>query len=198
MLARALELSMGNRKDETNPFQWDNAQINLPSTSEYDPSIPRVRLIRKDGDVASGCVIFFDDGRFYSIGKERTRPSLRCICSRLQQYDNQDATRKRHPGGKRSGAWAGICVYTDQDMPRKFLSQVKWDRLLMTLEWFANTVWRHVDPSRKLVLQYRGYLVYVDVTYPFLCPYIKSIRLSVESYRETKDKDGWEWHLNKS
>jgi hypothetical protein len=71
MLARALELSMGNRKDETNPFQWDYVQHNLPSTSEYDPSIPRVRLIRKDSDVASGCVTFFDDGRVYYIGKER-------------------------------------------------------------------------------------------------------------------------------
>jgi hypothetical protein len=56
----------------------------LPSTSEYDPSIPKVRLILKDGDVASGCVTFFDDGIVYSVGKERTRSSLRCICSRLQ------------------------------------------------------------------------------------------------------------------
>jgi hypothetical protein len=105
-------------------------------------------LIRKDGDVASGCVTFFYDGRCYSIGKERTSSSLRCICSILQQYGNQDATRKRRPGGKRPRAWAGMCVYTDQDLPRKFLSQVKWDRLLMTLEWFATTVRQHVDPSR--------------------------------------------------
>jgi hypothetical protein len=48
------------------------------------------------------------------------------------------------------------------------------------------------------VLQYRVYLVYVAVTYPFLRPYMKSILLSVESYRETKDKDGWERHLIKS
>jgi hypothetical protein len=68
----------------------------------------------------------------------------------------------------------------------------------MTLEWFANTVRRHMDPSRKLVLQYHGYLVYVTVTYPFLRPYMKIIHLSVESYRETKDKEGWERHLIKS
>jgi hypothetical protein len=54
---------MGNRKHEKNPFQWYHVKLNLPSTSEYDPSIPRVRLIRKDGDVASGFVTFFDDGR---------------------------------------------------------------------------------------------------------------------------------------
>jgi hypothetical protein len=110
MLARALEFSMGNRKDETNPFQWDHVQLSLPSISEYDPSIPRVQLIRKDGDAASGCVIFVDAGRVYSIGKERNRYSLRCICSRLQHYGNQDPTRKQRPGGKRPGAWAGICV----------------------------------------------------------------------------------------
>jgi hypothetical protein len=68
----------------------------------------------------------------------------------------------------------------------------------MNLEWFENTVRLHVDPSRKLVLQYRGYLVYVAVTYPFLRPYMKSMHLSVESYRETKDKYGWERHLIKS
>jgi hypothetical protein len=115
-----LELSMGNRKCEKNPFQWDHAQLILHSTSEYDPSIPRVRLIRKDGDVVSGCVTFFDDGRFYSIGKERTRSSLRCISSRLQQYDTQDATRKRRPGGKRPGAWAGICVYGSRSATKVF------------------------------------------------------------------------------
>jgi hypothetical protein len=62
MLARALELCKGDHHDPSNPFQWDSVQLNLPDNPIYDPSIPRVRLIRTDRAVASGVITFFDDG----------------------------------------------------------------------------------------------------------------------------------------
>jgi hypothetical protein len=72
------------------------------------------------------------------------------------------------------------------------ISQAKWDRLRMTLTWFADLVRRKQKAPRKAVLKKRGYLVYCTITYPFITPYMKSIHLSLEVYRQSKDEDGWE------
>jgi hypothetical protein len=70
----------------------------------------------------------------------------------------------------RADAGCGSCVYTDQNLPRKFLSQAKWDCLRMTLTWFADLVRRNQKAPRKAVLKKRGYLVYCTITYPFSPP----------------------------
>jgi hypothetical protein len=94
MLARALELCKGDRHDPSHPLQWESVQLNLPGNPDYDPSIPCVRLLRTDGAVSSGVIIFFDDGRVYAVDKLRTYDALRRICYLLQFYGNQDAARK--------------------------------------------------------------------------------------------------------
>jgi hypothetical protein len=95
MLTRALELCFGDRRDHTNPFQWETVQLNMPCTDGYDPSIPRVHLIRRDGEAASGVITFFDYGRVCGVGKPRVHAALRLVCSRLQFYSNQEAVSRR-------------------------------------------------------------------------------------------------------
>ena len=40
MFAWGMEVIMGDRKDEANPFYWDTVVQNCPVTKEYDPSMP--------------------------------------------------------------------------------------------------------------------------------------------------------------
>ena len=40
MFAWGVEVMMGDRKDEANPFYWDTVVQNCPVTKEYDPSMP--------------------------------------------------------------------------------------------------------------------------------------------------------------
>ena len=71
MLARTLELFIGDHTDTNNPFRWRNVQFNLPCTTGYDPSLHHVRLIHFDGEVVVIVVVLFDDGRFRVLVYER-------------------------------------------------------------------------------------------------------------------------------
>ena len=42
---RVMELCMGDRKDEANPFQWETVHINCPWDRGYDCSMPQVLLL---------------------------------------------------------------------------------------------------------------------------------------------------------
>ena len=83
ILARDLELCIGNHTDTNNPFHWHRVKFNLPCTTVYDPSLPHVCLIRFNGEVVSRVIVFFDDGRVYRLGAERVRSGLRNICDGL-------------------------------------------------------------------------------------------------------------------
>ena len=70
-LARDLELFIDDHRDTNNPFHCRHIRFNLPYTTGYDPSLPRVHLILFDGEVILRVIIFFDDGRVYGLGAER-------------------------------------------------------------------------------------------------------------------------------
>lgn len=44
---RGKELTLGDRKDGTNPFQWMTVHENYPFSKTYDPSLPRLMRIRE-------------------------------------------------------------------------------------------------------------------------------------------------------
>jgi len=47
--SRIIELCKGVLSDERNDFQFAKCHLNLPFLMQYDPSMPRVMLLRKDG-----------------------------------------------------------------------------------------------------------------------------------------------------
>jgi hypothetical protein len=67
---RIMELAQGDPKDENNPFQYDYCWLNLPTAKNYDPSMPRVMLLTKDGELTTRRVTFIDDLHGASQGKE--------------------------------------------------------------------------------------------------------------------------------
>jgi hypothetical protein len=56
-----MELSQGNPEDEVNPFQYNTCHLNLPASKQCDPSMPRVMLLTKSGQLATRRVTFIDD-----------------------------------------------------------------------------------------------------------------------------------------
>jgi hypothetical protein len=165
--------------------------LNLPSSEGYKPSLPRVMLIRPDGLTAAGCLTFFDDGRVYGPNKRIAQQALCHICANVQCYGNQEAARKRRPCQLRPGAWCGGVVYADQELPRSFLTQNHWDRLLMTLEWMFIQAEQNVAVPRQSILEKLGFLVFASMAYPFMVPYLKSLYNSVEEWCLNRDKDGY-------
>ena len=67
MLAEALNFFIGDHTNTHNPFHWHHIQFNLPCTTGYDPSLPRLQIIIFDGEVVVRVVLFFDDGSVYRL-----------------------------------------------------------------------------------------------------------------------------------
>jgi hypothetical protein len=180
MLERAIELAKRHMSDSTSAFQWSKVVLNLPVSPDYDPSKHRVQLLRYDGRIAVGCIAFFYDGRSYAPDNELAQRGITQMCSSLQWLGNQEATRKRRSGGMRPGAWSGACVFIDQNLARKCLSQIKWEKLKLCVKLFLDHALKRIVANRKMVLEKRGFMVYCGCTYDSIPPYIKGIHLSLE------------------
>ncbi len=56
-----LELCKGDRHDTNNHWQWETVRLNLPELKVYDPLMPLVMLLRKDGELATREANYVDD-----------------------------------------------------------------------------------------------------------------------------------------
>jgi hypothetical protein len=184
-------LAKRHPSDSTSAFQWSNVVLNLPESSDYDPSKPRVQLLRYDGRITVGCIAFFDDARMYAPDNELAQRGIRQMFSSLQWLGNQEATHKQRSGGMCPGAWSGACVFTDKNLAQNFLSQIKWEKLKLCVKWFLDHAFKRIVTNLKIVLKKRGFMVYCGCTYDFIPPYIKGIHLSLEVWRPNKSVDGW-------
>jgi hypothetical protein len=45
--------------------------------------------------------------------------------------------------------------------------------------------------DHKALESYRGFLIYVSQTYPYMVPYLKGVHLTLDSWREGRREDGW-------
>ena len=189
------EVIRGDRRDLSNPFQWESVMLNLPGTVEYKPSLPWVMQLRADNSEASNMTSFVDDQRVTGEGSARVREAGHAISTRESYMGLQDALRKlRHPdGSKRPGAWAGVNVLIEEDgAVAVTVSQEKWDRLKAICDyWLAELKAGRVDLDFKKLQSDRGFLVYVTQAFPGMKPYLKGFHLSLESWREGRNSEGW-------
>jgi hypothetical protein len=147
MMMRAVELAKRAPWDRTSEFRVDRVVLNLPGSAAYDPTLPRVRLLRVDGSIATDLVIFMDDGRAFAATIARAATGMRQISSSIQQRGIQDAARKRVLGGQRARAWTGGVVRTDKGSTRKFVVTAKWFKL-KTFVLEVHTAKRNFPRSR--------------------------------------------------
>ena len=56
-----LELCKGDRHDPKNHWQWETKHLNLLGDVDYDPLMPRVMLLRKDGELATSEADYVND-----------------------------------------------------------------------------------------------------------------------------------------
>jgi hypothetical protein len=108
-MGHAREQILGDPRDASNVFQWEEVRLNLPGMVEYDPSKAWVVKVREDGRVAADLL---DDFRPTGPDAEECcRASWRAssVCNHL---GIQDAPRKRRGVSRSPGPWAGSMVYT--------------------------------------------------------------------------------------
>ena len=75
--SRINELVMRPPDDCASDFQWARVHLNLPSSKGYDPSVPRVILLRKDNEMATRQTTYVDNIRIAGRGQETKKQACR-------------------------------------------------------------------------------------------------------------------------
>ncbi|KAL7565278.1 hypothetical protein ACA910_014570 [Epithemia clementina (nom. ined.)] len=187
---RVKPLALGDRTDEANVFRWDRIQLNLPGNNNYLPSEPWVSKRRSDGTLAADVHLYVNDLCKTAPSEEEAWKAASQMAKAVSFYGLQDAARKRRPPSKTPGAWAGALVQTTGESVYKLVLDERWDKVkrhIATLQGW--TTKQNLDC--KALEQIQGFLVYVTLTYSILMPYLKGIHLTLESWREDWDRDGW-------
>ena len=198
----AEDIIRGDRQDQSNPFRWDSIQLNLPGDRNYNPALPWVAKLRRDGELATDFYIYVDDVRVTAPSEADMWEAIRVISSKLSYLGIQDATRKRRPPSRRPGAWAGSMVYLDDKYIGVYIDHAKWVKTKTHLAWLRDQINRCEGPAdakkgrdfginHKELEKRRGFLVYVSRTYPSMVPYLKGIHQTLDGWREGRDSDGW-------
>ena len=133
----------------------------------------------------------------------------------------QDAARKRRMLSQTPGAWAGATVSSDGMVVRKGVTKERWEKVKSKIRWIAGEIGLRDEftpvsfgdmakasnedggtPEGKLHFKTTklcvGFLVYVPMTYTSMVPYLKGIYLSLNSWRQGRNIDGWADQKRKS
>lgn len=188
MMMRSVELAMGDlRDDPANPFAFSSVCLNLPGMADYDPSLPRIRLLRHDGLVAVILLMFVDDGRLAGP-LSLIYKAIRQVIAHLQANGNQDAARKREAPEQRGRVWIGALCLADQGLVRVTVATKKW-RKAQTFLAALPSVGSPFD--RNAFRSGLGFLIHLGSVYDFISPYLKAFHLALQAWRPDRDSNGW-------
>ena len=189
------EIIVGDINNPTNPFAWDVVKLNLPGTSEYDPSMPWVyRWNSKEEKMASFFGTYIDDIRGGGATELDCRRSIHRTASRINYLGQQDAPRKRGQATQTPRAWAGSkCLSIEGDGLYVLGMDSKWQKAKDIIAKFHNIV----IINKQSLLDYKmlesdvGFLCHVSRTYPIIFPYLKGFYNTMNNWRCDRNVDGW-------
>ena len=202
---------MGDRHASSNAYQWERVLENLPFTQSYKASLPQIRKVRKDGGLASEVVQYVDDLRVVACSEEQAWLASSQVAKGLAWLGLQDAARKRRRASQRPGAWAGSIISSDTAQVTKSVTQERWDKIRRKIRWLGREAglsdeFTVVDPEKveldrstardgmihfKTTERLVGFVVYAAQTFTAFVPYLKGIYLTLNSWRNGRDRDGW-------
>jgi hypothetical protein len=124
----AKDVIHGDLNYKHNVFHWDNVRMNLPGREDYDPCLPWVYKVKKDGTPAADFFFYVDNNRTTRNLEREAWLAARRVASVCSYLGIQDAARKRRKASQTPGAWAGAVVSTGEDGVWVSVLQEKWDK----------------------------------------------------------------------
>jgi hypothetical protein len=192
----AEEFCRGPASAKDNPMGYDEVRLNLPGSSDYNPSLPRVMKWNQAAKAIAGDVVtFVDDLRASGHSVENSWQVSRQLGSQLQYLGIQDAPRKRRPPSQTPGAWAGGIFLSANGRITKYFSVEKWKRGQTMIRWLQDEV--NDCPNNRLWLNFKrlestaAFLCHLSMTHEGFRPFLKEIYLTLNSWRSQRDEDGW-------
>ena len=189
---RVKRIIFGDKSDPDNIFGWTDVRINLPGDEHYDPSLPWISKVRANGDIAADVHPYVDDLRETAPSEEEAWLAASRMAKGASYFGLQDAARKRRPPSKAPGAWAGAVVESSNEgKVYKTVSQERWNKTRKLVGVLKDWADDGGLVDRKELERIRGFLVYVSFTFDVIVPYLKGIHLTLESWRDDRDVEGW-------
>ena len=194
---RILELARGQPDDLSSPFHFVKVVLNLPTSMTWDPSLPRVMRISKDGELASAQVDYVDDIHPTARGIDDTNATLvaKYLKSRMNSLGNQADDKKYRRPTCRPGAWKGEIMHTDQPLPRKSTTVKKWTRFKDGLTWVIEQSRLGSTVPTSELRRIAGLGINVTDVYRDARCYLKGFFNAIEAFRMDRDADGWRTKL---
>jgi hypothetical protein len=192
-----LESVIGDRTDSNNVFHWSKVILNLPGDACYNPSQPRVwKLNPATGKMAAALLSYVDDLRAVGSSKLQCWQVLHCVASKLSYLGIQVAARKTRPPTTTPGPWAGAVAWASPLGVCVRSPKEKWIRAKTTITQLQQDLHScQQDGSLTLALapleSARGFLVHMQQVYPSINPYLKGLHLTIDSWRDNRDSEGW-------
>ena len=189
--ARIGEICQGDNTDSSNPFAWKRVRRNLPASAGYDPSMPRLMLLRANGELATRWATYVDDTRLGNRGRAPDRRAARTLCARMNSLGNQADARKFQPESLTPGPWQGEIIHTDSPFSMKSTTGKKWTRLRTGLEWLRSQADTPGFVETGELRRIAGLGVNVTEVYPEGRCFLKGFFNALEAFRGDRDPDGW-------
>jgi hypothetical protein len=133
-LTVADEIIKGDHKDAANVFEWVRVRLNLPGDRNYNPSLPWVSKVNRDGKVVADLFTFVDDLWPTGPGRRECWKAARRTASTLNWLGIQDAPRKRRDSSQKPGAWSGSVIRVTPEGVCILASEDKWIKAKVILE----------------------------------------------------------------
>jgi hypothetical protein len=116
-------------------------RLNLPGSQWYDPSIPWVMLLWKDGELAMRETNYVND--IHPVTREKDEEAKACqACAQLKLkinlVGNQADDWKYRLPTVTPGAWNGVIIHTDTPFPMMSTTLKKWTRFKDKLAWILS------------------------------------------------------------
>lgn len=190
---RILELCKGPPDEAGSAFQWSRVVLNLPTMPLWDPSLPRVLLLRDDEELASQEASYVDD--IHPVARGVTADNAirmaKQLKSRMNSYGNQADDKKYRQPTCRPGAWKGEILHTDQPFPRKSTTGKKWSRFRSGVHWVLENAASTTSLPTSELRRIAGLGVNVTEVYRDARCYLKGFFNAVEAFRPDRDLNGW-------
>jgi hypothetical protein len=191
----AEEFCRGSASAKDNPMGYDKVRLNLPGSSDYNPSLPRVMKWNQAAKAISGGVVtFVDDLRASGHSVENSWQVSCQLGSRFQYLGIQDAPRKRRPPSQTPGAWAGGIFSSANGRITKSFSVEKWKRGQTMIRWLQDEV--NACSNNRPWLNFKrlestaGFVCHLSMTHEVFRPFLKEIYLKLNSWISQRDEDG--------
>jgi len=194
--SRILELCKGDPTDISNEFHFASCHLNLPFSVRYDPSMPRVLLLRADGELATSETTFVDDihvaGRVKDGEFDHARDACKQLKARMNSYGNQADDRKFRQPSYWPGAWIGLIIHTNTPFPMKSCTGKTWLKFktgLQALLVIHHSGGRFIETATLRSLAGLG--VHITEIYVYGRCYLKGFFNATEAWRGARDLNGW-------